>query len=119
IRESNERYELALKATNDVIWDWDIERNKIYRSPNYSKIFGFPLAQDGIYTESWIDSIHVEDRKRVLDHLLLQVNSLSAVTWEDKYRFYRVDGELAYVQDHGYILRDETRKPVRMVGAMW
>lgn len=49
IKQINERYELAIKATNDVIWDWDVETNKIVRSENYKKIFGYGPTAENVF----------------------------------------------------------------------
>lgn len=119
IKLSNERYELATKATKDIIWDWDIVNDKIYRSANYKLIFGYPLTENNIYKGSWVDNIHEEDRSRVLKKIKAQLENLDTDLWEDEYRCYKSSGELAYIKDHGYIVRDNNKKAIRMVGAMW
>lgn len=119
IKLSNERYELATKATKDIIWDWDIVNDKIYRSANYKLIFGYPLTENNIYKGSWVDNIHEEDRSRVLKKIKAQLGNLDTDLWEDEYRCYKSSGELAYIKDHGYIVRDSNKKAIRMVGAMW
>jgi signal transduction histidine kinase len=119
IKLSNERYELATKATKDIIWDWDIVNDKIYRSANYKSIFGYPLTENNIYRGSWVDNIHEEDRIRVLSKIKSSLRNLNTDLWEDDYRYYKSNGELAYIKDHGYIVRDNNKKAIRMVGAMW
>lgn len=118
IKLSNERYELVTKATNDVIWDWDIVNNKIYRSENYKQIFGYDGIEDNIYTPSTDTNVHPEDIERILQSIDEKVKDSTVSLWEDEYRYFRKNGELAYVQDRGYIIYDENKKPVRMVGAM-
>lgn len=118
IKESNERYELVTKATNDVIWDWDITKNKIFRSDNYKQIFGFIGSGDNIYSRSTYSHIHPDDRERIFKSIAETIQDSNSIFWEDEYRYYRSNGEMAYVQDRGYIIYDEDKKPVRMVGAM-
>lgn len=118
IKLSNERYELVTKATNDVIWDWDILNNKIYRSENYKQIFGYQDSEENIYTHSADTNIHPEDAQRILDSIDNMIRNSSDSLWEDEYRYYRNNGEMAYIKDRGYIIYDEHKKPVRMVGAM-
>lgn len=117
IRLSNERYDLVTKATNDVIWDWDLTCDKIYRSENYRQVFGYS-TENNVYTNSWLDHIHPEDKARVCEGLDKKINSPGAILWEDEYRYFRSNGELAYVNDRGYILQNEQGKPIRIVGAM-
>jgi len=118
IRLSNERYELVTRVTNDVIWDWDIANDKIYRSENYKEIFGYEGGEDNVYVSSWITHIHPEDRERIIGSARKKIHDSDSLYWEDEYRYYRSNGELAYVQDRGYIIQDDNRKAVRIVGSM-
>lgn len=118
LQESNERYQLATKATNDIIWDWDIPADKMYRSDNYGGLFGYVSAGDNLYEESWDLLIHPEDRERVLSRLDQTINNPTEILWEDEYRHFKKSGEIAYIQDRGYIVHDDSGKPIRMVGAM-
>lgn len=118
IKKSNERYELVTKATRDVIWDWNFASKKIYRSEKYKDVFGYSNFKDNIYTDSWVDNIHQEDRERVQQSIIKKINDSTAILWEEEYRFYKANGEIAYVKDRGYIIRDEEHKAIRLVGAM-
>src|SRR5258706_7714067 len=42
LRKSNERFDMAVRATNDVIWDWDLLTDEIWWNDNFTKIFGHP-----------------------------------------------------------------------------
>ncbi len=117
IRQSNERYELVTMATKDIIWDLDFSDNKMYRSENYKQVFGYSNFNNNIYTESWAERIHSEDRERIRESIFQKINNSDEILWEDQYRYYRANGEMAYVQDRGYIVR-ERGKIIRMVGAM-
>lgn len=119
IRLSNERYELATKATKDVIWDWDIINNIIYRSANYGLVFGYSVSENNIYKESWMNNLHHDDGPRVMRNIDKHINDPESNLWEDDYRYYKQNGELAFVKDHGYIIRDANKRAIRMVGAMW
>ncbi len=118
LEESNERYIMATKATNDIVWDWDIINNRFYRSANYGSVFGYPTTNNNIYYDSWVSNIHPDDRERVEKGVFEKINDPKATKWEDEYRYYRQNGEIAYILDKGYILHNEHKKAVRMVGAM-
>lgn len=117
LRVSNERYLYATKATFDAIWDWDIVNDHLYWGEGYEKIFGYKIS--GI-TENHIhsfDNIHPDDRPSVfagIDELVAG----TASNWTGEYRYKRVNGEYAYVQDRAVIIRDDAGKAVRMIGAM-
>ncbi|MDI9877136.1 PAS domain S-box protein [Flectobacillus rivi] len=118
LRKSNERFELAKKATRDIIWDWDIVTGDSYWSDNYEFIFGkYPYGPMKDF-QDWSKNIYAEDKERVLDEIQLALANPEQTTWECEYRYIRANGEIAYVSDKGYMVFDNHGKPIRMVGAM-
>ena len=67
LQQAVERYELALSATSDGVWDWDIVTNEEYFSPRWCQILGYePDDSELEHTyEAWVSRIHPEDRQRV------------------------------------------------------
>jgi len=66
LRTTDERFRFVAKATNDVIWDWDIETNALVWNDSVETVFGH--KQNRIFPEIqwWYDHIHPEDRDRVM-----------------------------------------------------
>jgi PAS domain S-box-containing protein len=119
LRESEERYKLANKATNDVVWDWDIVNDTQKWNESGTVIFGWTdivaHPQSALW---WVDRIHSDDRQRVHDGFFAVLQDPAKNRWQDEYLFRKADGNYAIVQDRGYLLRDVFGKPVRMIGAM-
>lgn len=119
LRVSEERFRLAQKATNDVIWDWDARSDARTWNKNGGEVFGwrFDTIQQNT-RDWWTDRIHPEDRGRVVT----QFNSCMADTglevWTDEYRFLKSDGSYAEVEDRAYAVRDSVGNVLRVVGAM-
>lgn len=113
LTESQERFELVARATNDVIWDWDLVRNDLWMSEAYGERFGGnPPQLDG-----WTELIHPDDRDRVSAALHAAIESDGA-QFIAEYRYRREDGSYASVLDRGHVVRDETGRGKRMIGAM-
>ncbi len=113
----NERYKLVTKATSDAIWDWDIINNELYWGEGYQLLFGHKTVDLLIDIRSWSDKIHPEDLQRVTMSLHEAIESNSQ-NWINEYRFLKADGQYTFVQDKGFIIRDEQNKAIRMVGAL-
>ena len=114
--ESNRRYELVTKATSDAIYDWNCETGDILWSNNYSRLFGYCPDSAPANFSSWASNVHPED-----GHILSDLSSElegSGNFWQAEYRYRKRNGEYAHVLEKGTIIRDETGKAVRMVGAI-
>ncbi len=117
LQTSEARYRLSARATNDVIWEWDILANDRVWSGNLQILFGYTKAESQKDSLWWDNHIHPSDSQRVLEKLNNALLNEETI-WEDEYRFLRNDGSAAYVIDRGYIERDSSGKPIRMIGAM-
>jgi diguanylate cyclase (GGDEF)-like protein/PAS domain S-box-containing protein len=114
LKQAEERYELALHASQAGLWDWNIKTGEMYTSPDQWELLDYREGDDA--SAGSRRSIHPEDRERVL---ALLNEHLTGVT--DEYRIeYRVreqNGEWAWFLDRGRVVeRDENNMPVRMTG---
>jgi PAS domain S-box-containing protein len=118
LRESNERFEFVIRATNDVIWDIRLSDKRIlWGKENLKRLFGYELKNNESDFEFWVDNIHPEDRERVYTQIQASFESTADSIWEAEYRFRCMDGEYRYVVDRGHLLY-KNGKAVRMIGSM-
>jgi PAS domain S-box-containing protein len=117
LRKSEERYRLVAKATNDVIWDWDIVLDTVLWNDGLNSVFTYEPSQVINNFEWWFERIHPADRERIANNIQATLDG-GGLSWFDEYRFQKADGSYAVVFDRGYIAQDENGKPVRMIGAM-
>jgi PAS domain S-box-containing protein len=110
-----DRYRMVLQATGEAVWDWDLERNSVYRNGEWVSL-GYK-ATGASKQDWWIERIHPEDVERVRGSLQRAIDS-DQPHWEEEYRFRRLDGTFADVVDRGLVVRDETGKAVRIVGSL-
>jgi PAS domain S-box-containing protein len=116
LRESEERFRLAARVTNEVIWDNDLRAGTQRWDGALDEMFGYPLREetDGAW---WEECLHPEDRERVLSSTDAVLRS-GGETWSGEYRFRRADGTYATVVDRAHVVRDVEGEAVRMVGSM-
>ena len=115
IRELEERYRLASRATSDAIWEWCAATDEVTWNESLGEFFGYTVAHGP--AEKWLDCIHPDDRSRV-EESIAEALAGEATRWSADYRFRRADGSIAEVFDRAFISRDETGRAHRMIGAM-
>ena len=117
LKDNELRYRLVTLATNDLVWDWDFATDTVRRNDGGCALFGYSPADVGGTLTWWTDHIHPDDRARILAGLEMFVRG-GAHAWRDEYRFRCQDGSYAFVEDRGYVVRDEQGHPTRMIGAL-
>lgn len=116
LRESEERFRLATLATSEAMWDVDITTGASWHSEGYRQ-FGYDaeVVPDG--RAWWRERIHPDDRDRIFA-IRDEAWNCGQPSWSAEYRFRRADGTYAHVLHRALILRDGSKKPVRIVGAL-
>ncbi|MBD3877834.1 PAS domain S-box protein [Pseudomonas kunmingensis] len=117
MEDTQVRYRLAAKATNDAVWDWDLISNHVLWNDALEHAYGHPLANVDSSGDWWLAHIHPDDRARIHRSIHAVIDG-SEVTWTDEYRFRRLDGSYADILDRGHVIRDVHGQAVRMIGAM-
>jgi len=105
-RVNEERWHLALRATNDGIWDWDATNNQVYYSARWKQMLGFEDQVLPNRPEVWEQLVHPEDLSRAKDgvdqHLRGESQHYSA-----EYRMRCKDGAYKWVLARGQAIRDQ------------
>jgi PAS domain S-box-containing protein len=115
--QSNERYAIMLKATNELLWEWDMKSNIVYRSDyGIQKVYGMEDDSAVRTHEQWLERVHPDDREAVLDSISKTYAGSHMQQFEIEYRFLRGDDTYAYIQGKGVVLKEEDGKPFRMIG---
>ena len=118
LRDSEERYRLVSRATNEVIWDWHLPSDVLLWNEAVEQVFGHKLDHIPPLIEWWYEHIHPDDRERVIEAIQNVVEGGGGESWRDEYRFRRADESYATVFDRGFLQRDERGRPMRMIGSM-
>lgn len=114
LRESEERYALAMQAVNEAVFDWDVASDQVFSSPRLIEMLGeerpFRTAKE------WLARIHPDDHARfheaLVDHLKGRTRR-----FECEYRYQRSDGRWGWARHHGLGLRDAEGRVYRMAGS--
>jgi diguanylate cyclase (GGDEF)-like protein/PAS domain S-box-containing protein len=117
LREYVERFELAARATSDVIWDWDLKAGTLWWGEGMETVFHYRRNQLEKTIESWTSRMHPSECAAIEAGVQRAIDD-GATSWSADYRFRRADGVYVDVYDRAYIMRDEHGNAMRLVGAM-
>ncbi|SEC70050.1 PAS domain S-box-containing protein [Maribacter dokdonensis] len=114
----NERFHLAMLASNQMIWELHHEKNVVIRS--YIDSEGNEQGYEETFSldNSWFKSIHPEDLTRVWEVLNKNISNKKLKHWALEYRVKVENGHYGYVVDKCHILRDTNGNPIRSVGSI-
>lgn len=115
--EREKLYRLFFQAAFNVMWEWDFEANKLTWSENGQETTLNHPAPQSEAEPAWLHHhIHPEDRQRVIAGMQAALVA-DQPAWLDEFR-YKNNGSYITVIGRGYIIRNESGKPVRMMGAI-
>jgi PAS domain S-box-containing protein len=116
LRKSRERFELAVLASQDGLWDWDVEGNQVWYSPQMRKMLGYDEQEFPNRPGETEKRVHPDDHARWREvlhgHVTGQTDHL-----EMEYRMLHKDGSYRWVRDRGVALRRGDGKAYRIAGS--
>jgi len=112
-----ERYNVLGMATNDGIWDLNLVTGECFTNRTLQDMFGYSAEELSDNKSWWTLNLHPDDKRRVVDSMDLKLTE-GATVWQDEYRFKCKDGTYKWIFDRGYIMREKSGLPYRLVGAM-
>jgi PAS domain S-box-containing protein len=116
LRQSEERFDLAVSGSDAGIWDWDIKTGKVYFSPRWKSILGYADHEIENDFSEWASRLHPDDRERALQTVDDYLKGLSA-DYELEHRLKHKDGSYIWILARGAAVRNEKGQPHRMAGS--
>ena len=115
LRESAATLLHAQRCANAGVWDIDLVNNRVTWSEPYYELYGLPKSVEPSH-ESWIASIHPDDRERVAGEFAQAVAGRDVQRIE--FRILR-DGQVRWLHSEGRAICDSANRPVRVTGITW
>jgi diguanylate cyclase (GGDEF)-like protein/PAS domain S-box-containing protein len=117
LRESEERYALAVQGANDGIWDWDLKTQGVYFSPRWKSLLGYEESEIKDDADEWFSRVHPDDLEHLKVALRAHIEGTTA-QFENEHRIWHHDGSLRWMISRGLAVRDRSGKALRIAGSL-
>ncbi|MEP2773009.1 MAG: PAS domain-containing protein [Fulvivirga sp.] len=117
LKEVSHRYTFATSAANIGIWDWNLLTNDLVWDDQMYKIFNIKEADFSGAFDAWRESVHPKDLEQAEKELELAFAGKKE--FDTEFRIIWPNKSVRHIRGAGSVQRDESGKPIRMVGANW
>jgi PAS domain S-box-containing protein len=116
LKISEERYQFALEASSEGIWDLDINTNKVFFSAQSMKILDFEERDSIMTKDKWDDRIHPDDREGYERDILKHLENRTPF-YKNLQRVLTRHGKYKWILSRGKVIHhDQNGKPLRVIG---
>lgn len=115
LRAAEERYLVALRGSQDGLWEWDLASGRVDLSPRWQSMLGFESSELGNSKAAWLGRVHPADRS-ALEQALERHLASSGSRFDHEMRLLHKDGSARWVLSRGVAIRRASGVPYRMVG---
>lgn len=116
LRESRERYRLALAGANDGVWDWDLVSGQFRVSERWCEMLGLPAAEVSEDVEDWLSLLHPTERDDLWEAVQAHLEGRTPHL-EVEHRILHRDGGWRWVRTRGLAVRDAQGRATRVAGS--
>jgi PAS domain S-box-containing protein len=117
LQQAADRLAIATKAGGVGIWDYDLSNDKLFWDNQMYRLYGFTSAKHGEASETWRQGIHPEDLE--LSNAEIQHAIKGEKEYDIEFRVVWPDGSVHNVRALAFVVRDDSGRPIRMVGTNW
>jgi diguanylate cyclase (GGDEF)-like protein/PAS domain S-box-containing protein len=117
LRESEERYALAVQGANDGIWDWNLNNNQLYFSSRWKSMLGYSDEEISNSPKEWFTRVHPEDIERLRLDISAHIKGVTQ-NFENEHRILHRDGSFRWMLSRGIAVRDDENIAYRLAGSL-
>jgi PAS domain S-box-containing protein len=117
LQESLARYDLAMRGSNEGLWDWDARTDELHISPRFRELSGIEAVALRTTPSQWFGNLHPDDVEAYRREMRAHMRGETAFLVSE-YRVKGTDGRYRWVLARGQSLRDESGRVYRMAGSL-
>jgi len=116
LRESEERWQLAIRGNNDGIWDWNIKNSQVFHSTRSKEILGYTDEEIGNNVDEWFSRVHPDDVNFLMQTIQNHFDQKTPF-YISEHRLRCKNGSYKWILERGQALWDSAGNVVRMAGS--
>lgn len=116
LRQSEERFQLAVRGSAAAIWDWDLLTGDVYYAPLYLEMLGYQESEFAPRIETFKEHVHPDDRAGLLQALEAHFSPTRDV-FNEEFRLRTQSGAYRWFRSTGQAIHDSEGRAYRMVGS--
>lgn len=117
LRESEQRWRLAIDAARMATWEWNLETNQVFWNEQHFRLFGMEPQPNPISPDAFFAHVRVDERERVAE--LLQAALVQGGVFDTEFWALRADGQERYMSGYGRVNEERGGRAVHMNGVMF
>ncbi|MBD2462586.1 PAS domain S-box protein [Oscillatoria sp. FACHB-1407] len=116
LQTGEERWQLALRGSNDGVWDWNVQTNEVFFSTRWKTMLGYEEHEVSNHLDEWKQRVHPDDLTWVMqtiqDHF-----AQKTPFYVTEHRVLCKDGSYKWILDRGQAIWNEDGTVLRMIGS--
>jgi diguanylate cyclase (GGDEF)-like protein/PAS domain S-box-containing protein len=116
LRESEERYALAMRGANDGLWDWNLRTGQVHFSTRWKEMLGCGDEQIQMLLDEWFSRVHPDDLESLQSAIAAHRDGVTP-HFAIEHRMRHADSGYRWMLARGIAIRDEAGRAVRMAGS--
>jgi PAS domain S-box-containing protein len=116
LASSEERWKFALDGAGDGVWDWDVQRQQVFFSPQWKHLLGYADHELPNDIRSLLDLVHPDDAERVRHDFAHYLQSAQGI-YQSEFRMQHKQGHHVWILSRGKVVSSgPDGQPLRLVG---
>ncbi|MCF6324835.1 MAG: transporter substrate-binding domain-containing protein [Gammaproteobacteria bacterium] len=103
LRISEERFQLAMAATSDGLWDWNVTKGEVYYSPGYMTMLGYAPGELAAHETTWKTLLHPDDKEAAIA-VVREAIDQATPRYEHEFRLRAKNGEYRNIHSKGGVV---------------
>jgi diguanylate cyclase (GGDEF)-like protein/PAS domain S-box-containing protein len=116
LKQSEERYALAVQGSNEGLWDWNLQTQELYFSPRWKTMLGYGEQDRCHQLEDWFERVYPPDLEKLKQAIAAHLEGNTSHL-EQEYRLLTQDGRFCWILCRGIAVRNDYGMAYRMAGS--